>query len=304
MKPKPIAVLCSDLHLSLQAPACRAEKDWLEVQAGYLNQVKALASGLPVIAAGDIFDRWNAPPELIHFALEYLPDDMICVPGQHDLPNHRMEEMHRSGYGVLVKAGKIRDISGDERLVGLPGFCAYGFGWGQKLAPRPEEHNVITVYLAVVHRYIWLGEGTHYPGAPETSQFAAFKEVLKSYDAVVIGDNHKGWITNYKGIHVLNCGGFIRRKSDEIAYKPQVGLLMSDGSIEVKYLDTSKDRFHENPKEREESAFDMAAFVEGLEQLGEHGLNFREAVEHWLRKEEISKETKQIILRCLESKSE
>ena len=117
-KPHRIAILCSDLHLSLQRPACRADDDWMGVQAGYLNQLKQLAvdsnysfGTLPIAFAGDLFDKWNVQPELINFALEHLPDGMICVPGQHDLPNHRLDQVHRSGYGVLVAAGKIVDAS-------------------------------------------------------------------------------------------------------------------------------------------------------------------------------------------------
>ncbi len=36
---RPIAIAIADLHLSLTRPACRADKDWLEVQAHYLSQV-------------------------------------------------------------------------------------------------------------------------------------------------------------------------------------------------------------------------------------------------------------------------
>jgi hypothetical protein len=122
LKAEPIAVLCSDIHLSLKQPPCRAD-DWLSVQKGYLVQLKSLACAakelwlgnrnttgrpIPILCAGDIFDKWNSPPELIRFALEHLPDGMICVPGQHDLPNHSFEEIHRSAYGVLREAGKIR----------------------------------------------------------------------------------------------------------------------------------------------------------------------------------------------------
>src|SRR5688500_1062308 len=98
MKAEPIAILCADLHLTMKQPACRDDDDWMKTQAGYLSQLKMLQKSetmgpvLPILCAGDIFDKWNAPPELIHFALEHLPDGMICVPGQHDLPNHRMEE--------------------------------------------------------------------------------------------------------------------------------------------------------------------------------------------------------------------
>lgn len=256
---------------------------------------------LPVICAGDIFDRWNAVPELINFALEHLPDGMICIPGQHDLPNHREAAMNKSGYGVLAKTGKILDLSTlNWPFHKTKEFIAFGFGWGRELVPvkKFREHASI-LHLAVIHKYMWLGDDTRYPDASVDDQFASHIKILKTYDAVCIGDNHKGWQTDYPGTSVLNCGGFIRRKSDEIDYRPSVGILFGNGSIKRHYLDTSADKFHPDAKKREESAFDLRGFIDGLEKLGEHGLDFREAVENHLRSEDLDKETKAIILRAL-----
>lgn len=99
---------------------------------------------------------------------------------------------------------------------------------------------------------------------------------------------------------VINCGTFMRRKSDEIHYQPAIGIIYSDGSVEGHLLDTSIDRFHENPKEREEQPINMREFLDQLEQLGEHGLDFREAVLNHLRSSKINEQTKQIILKAIE----
>src|SRR5688572_18895632 len=102
MQEAPIAILCADLHLTLRPPLCRADKNWMLTQRDYLLQIRKLqepahlknhleaTAKIPVICAGDIFDRWNPPPELVNFALRFLPNGMICVPGQHDLPNHNI----------------------------------------------------------------------------------------------------------------------------------------------------------------------------------------------------------------------
>jgi len=89
-KAKVLAILMADIHLSLKAPIWRsAEPDWLDAQARPLKEVKLLQDKYkcPVICAGDIFDRsrktadgWNAPAELINYAIEYLPDDMYAIP--------------------------------------------------------------------------------------------------------------------------------------------------------------------------------------------------------------------------------
>jgi len=309
--PSAIAIAISDLHLSLLQPACRADKDWMAVQAGYLDQVKKIErelapiaglqnSGVPILCAGDIFDRWNAPPELINFALKHLPDGMICVPGQHDLPNHRTDQVHRSGYGVLKEVGKIVDISGKTyRPPHTPGDTSWqlqGFEWGREI----KYVEAPCLSIALIHRYCWTVEHG-YPGAPESSHLGEFMKPLKGYDVAVFGDNHKGFLKALKsGTTVLNVGGFIRRKSDEIGYNPSVGIIYSDGTVKRKLLDTSADKFHEEVKERDEVPLNMKEFIDGLEGLGEHGLNFREAVENHLRDEELTPAVKQIIKQCLE----
>lgn len=308
MKPIPIAVAISDLHLSLLQPACRADKNWMEVQAEYLNQVSSIAGkhDIPVLCAGDIFDRWNPPPELINFALENLPTDMICVPGQHDLPNHRIDQMYRSGYGVLKRAGKIIDLSEDENR-GLPVsyggnllFYAYGFGWNQKIVP-PTIKETDYPNVAVIHKYCWTAD-TGYPGAPEENRCQQFEKPLKGYDFAVFGDNHQSFKKTYKstGTCVINCGCFIRRKSDEIPLEPKMSVLFGDGisSQQVK-LDTTQDKFHNKVKQREELAVDMRAFLETLEGLGEHGLDFRKAVINHLKTEEIDTAIKEMVLEAL-----
>lgn len=296
--PHPVAIAFSDLHLSLLQPVCRADKDWMAVQAHYLKQVRDIADGLPILCSGDLFDRWNAPPELINFALRNLPDKMLCIPGQHDLPLHRIDQMERSGYGVLKEVGKIIDISG-RAVSPAEGFYVHGFGWDQPILPH--EGKGPWKHLALCHQYIWTA-GKSYPGAPEEMNISALKKQLKGYDAAIFGDNHQDFLSKAGDCVVCNCGGFIRRKSDEMEREPMVAIIYSDGSIKRKRLDTSIDVFHEAKEEGEEVPLNVKQFIAELEALGEHGLNFREAVENHLRSEEIDEDVKEIILRALEPK--
>lgn len=298
-KRTPIAVCFSDLHLSLQAPACRAEKDWLSVQAYYLNQVKDIASGLPILFSGDLFDKWNAPPELINFALEHLPDGMICVPGQHDLPAHRIEDMHRSGYGVLVKAEKIVDISSSP--TDFDCMVVNGFGWGQDIKSDEYEDEDYRVKIALIHRYCWVTNCKH-PFAAAEAHAQQFP--LDGYNIAIFGDNHIPFITHNakSSCQIVNPGSLIRRKSDEIKNTPSVALIFDDGTVKLKPLYTSIDKFHPNAREHEETPVDMKQFIEELEGLGEHGLNFREIVKRHLDSGEFRERVRQIIRESLEAK--
>lgn len=287
-----LAVIISDLHLSLLRPACRADDDWLAVQARYLKQVTDYVGewDVPVLCCGDVFDRWNPNPELIGFAIRNLPPKMISIPGQHDLPYHQIDQMHRSGYGVLKEAGSIIDASGGSPIR-LDDFFLMGFGWEEE----PISYDMIKRKIAIVHRYLWT-DGASYPGADVKKKVGKSTELLeKNYARVFFGDNHQPF--TYKNI--VNCGTFIRRKSDEIPLQPSMYVLMEDLTVRRKKLDTSADKFHDRPEEREEAAFNMSDFINSLEKLGEHGLDFRAAVKHHLETEDIDLKTKEIILKAI-----
>lgn len=292
---KSLAVFLSDVHLTLYPPACRAEEDWLQVQRLYLKQVTDLAQGAPVFIAGDLFDRWNPPPELICFALRYLPEPCYAVPGQHDLLNHRKDQMHRSGYGVLVEAGKIHDLSGGQFYCDPENrYRVRGFGWNEP--PEPVEDPLPPVVL-LSHQYVWT-EGHAFPGAPPERKVSS-GVVPPGYRWAVFGDNHKGFYLHSQ--FILNCGTFIRRKSDEVAYRPQVGVLYSKGMMRTVPLDVGKDVFRPVVELPAEVPLDMESFIEGLQGLGEHGLNFREAVENYVRQHlELPKPVTDLLLQSLQ----
>lgn len=307
MKKEVVAILCSDLHLSSLQPACRADKDWLATQAEYLGQLADIADESPILCAGDIFDRWNPTPELINFALTHLPKNMWCIPGQHDLPNHDLEQIHRSGYGVLVEAGKIKDLSPRfwQIIPDLPkcNIKIFGYPWGSEIGFPEKERDPQGTYLkvALIHKYCWKSPLTGYKDAPKENHVGSWFKNLKGFDVAVVGDNHIGFETEIASCQVFNCGGFMRRKSDEINHHPRVGRLWSDGSVTSVGLDTSKDRIHENPvRDDPATALDMQDFIRGLEELGDHGMDFAGTVKEFLEKNEIRDEVKILIRKALE----
>lgn len=192
-----VAILCSDIHLSIKPPVCRSiDVDWFDTMAYYLTQLNNLAEehAAPVICAGDIFDKWNAPAELINFALAYLPDEMYAVPGQHDLPAHNYDEMNRSAYGTLVEAGKIINLEpGKPQYDG--DLALHGFPWGTPITPLREKDEDF-IHLAVIHQYAHKGKSTSYPGAPADCHVKHLLKQLDGFDAAVFGDNHIHWLRN------------------------------------------------------------------------------------------------------------
>jgi len=273
-----IAVLCADIHLSLNPPAARrGEPDWFGAMAHTLYQVRDLADELdhvPIICAGDVFDRWNSPPELVNFALQELPM-MYAIPGQHDLPLHRMDLIKKSAFWTLVIAGKLIHLDG--RGIQYGGLMIHGFGWGSRITLPPDD-AFEGIRLAVIHDFIWTGT-YGYPGASDTSKVKHFRKNLVGYSAAVFGDNHKGFLVEHPQ-PVLNCGGLFRRKSDEIGYRPSVGILCKSGKITRHYLDTTGECIESVVEESERAETDFGDFLADLSSLTSDPLSFAEAMKH------------------------
>lgn len=269
------------------------------MQAGYLLQLKKLAvrdlfSDVPVICAGDVFDRWNAPAELINMALLHLPP-LFAVPGQHDLPHHRYEDRKKSAYWTLVEAGKLTNLEPGKHIeVGR--LRLHGFPWGTDVTPWEKHHDLLTE-VAVVHSYIWrMHKG--YEGALESLHMRRWAPRLVGYDVAAFGDNHIPFGAKLDGCRVFNCGGFMRRKLDEVDHRPRVGILHADGNVTSHFLDVSKDRFADVDHVASQLDGRSLQFISELASLTDAGINFETAIKQAL--ETVDPETARVVLRALD----
>ncbi len=270
---------------------------------GYIQQLRgAVDPKLLIICAGDIFDKWNAPPELINFLIKELPF-MHAIPGQHDLPDHVYEDIKKSAYWTLVEAGKIKDMrtyNGSPESVyrfitpGAPDLAVYAYPWGKtdnlkRILPHTYEGSLS---LAVLHAYCWT-EGRVFGGPErpsETSHYKNWSLILSKmgYNAAVFGDNHKGFYTDkWSSPSLINTGTFIRRKVDELDYKPMIGILFSDGTIQPHYLDISQDEFIQTTGLQQSSSMgNYEVILRELRGASNTVLDFCEALEQAISQEE------------------
>lgn len=304
-----VAVVCSDMHLSHKAPIARStEPDWYEAMARTLYQLQDLCEehDCPLIIAGDIFDKWNSPAELINFAMDMLPNKVYAVPGQHDMPYHNGSELEKSAYTTLVKANKIQDITKYDDGIELDdGFYIHGFGWGADVEPLPRW-ALDEPHIAIIHSYIWDNIGHSYPGADKSKHIGKWEKKIQGYHSAFFGDNHKGFYYNMvrqeEDCHIMNCGTLMRRKVDEINYEPTVGLLYRFGNFTRYKLDCSQDKFIdlEQAMSMVERGVELGDFLGELASLGEGGINFFEAVKQFLNDNGISKRIRRRVLQALE----
>lgn len=272
-----------------------------------LREVQSITD-CPVIVAGDIFDRWNAPAELINFAIDALPKcDVYAVAGQHDLPNHNYDDIERSAYWTLVQSKALRNLAPGS-MVQVRGMVLHGFPWGCPVQSYDPESTKFSrcCHVAVCHSFIY-NDRTGYKGAPTEQKQTAYKDRLRGYHAAVFGDNHKGFLSSIDSegtpANLLNCGTFMRRKADEISYKPTIGLLHAGGSMTRVLLDTSDDEFValEEALELVESVIDMTDFAGALAALGKDGLSFVDAVKKFLDRNSIADNVRQRVMEAVAS---
>jgi hypothetical protein len=310
-KPKMLAVVATDLHLRETPPVSRAEKgdEWLAAQAGYLKQLRDLKDKykIPLLIGGDFFHKWNSSAALINFALEHLPD-CYGIPGNHDLPYHDLSLVNKSAYWTLVLAGKVTDMPYGSRFNFGDELEVDPFPFGTKLTGRLTETKSVGVQMALVHQYVWYATAK-YPDAPAELHAARFEEPLKGYDCAAFGDNHKGfWVRLPSGCTIFNCGAVYNAKSDEVGYKPHVGLVTDHGNFIRIGLDTSKDRWVddlEDIKDRENEKDEdlrQADFILSAARLGDHAADFAETVRRMVEGAVMSEGAKRIALAALERK--
>ncbi len=301
---KVIAILTSDCHFTKTPPILRsAEPSWYDAMLRPINELRALRTkhNAPIIIAGDITHHSKEPPELINFLLANLPN-VHAIPGQHDLPLHNYQDIKKSAYWTLVAAGVIHHLEPGKSYP-MDGMVLHPFPWEHKVTPCKEKPNTFGVHVAVIHAYIWTKDNC-YPGAPKQSRLKKWKDRLRGYDVAVFGDNHKGFLHEGEDIQILNCGGLMRRRADEIRYKPSVGLLYADGHIKRHFLDCSQDQFADidSALEIAEKVLDMTEFVESMGEFGGAVLDFVEVVGTWLNKEGVDKKVKKIVLQAMEER--
>ena len=259
----------------------------------------------PIICAGDIFDKWDAPAELVNHAITWLPH-MFVVPGQHDLPNHSDNEFHRSALCTLELAERVTVV--ENWVDAEPGLLIYGAGWNQEIKELPVVKSRRTINILAAHRYVWRGAAKHTKACDEDN-FNHLCKTCDGYDAVVFGDNHMQWSGRVRDTIYWNNGSMMRRTRDQRNHQPHAGLLSWDsvkgnkGKMEIRPLqfDIGKDQIAEHVEEAPEGEpLDFKEFLEDLGQsMASSGDLFETGIKEFIRRNKLDDKVKGIITRLM-----
>lgn len=258
---------------------CRGEKDWAQVEIRYFKQLREILKengNPPLFVTGDIFHKWNAPPEVINRVIKHFPD-CFAVPGNHDLPYHNYEDIRKSAFWTLVESGKVK-LMPPGQSIRINGLTFVGFPFGHKPTKVPSMSEG-GPHIAIIHAYCW-AMGKSHPGAPEEQNAGVWANKLRGYQGLVFGDNHQAFYVPRDGKEpwVRNGGCFIRQSRSELDVKPSVGLIMRDGQCDWVELDTREDKILDTPDEEKEDLEGFGEVVEELLNLEKTHVDFPAAV--------------------------
>ena len=296
----PTAILMSDVHIRESTPECRTD-DFLATFERKLNFVKDLQKkhdNIPLLIAGDLFHHWKNSPFLLSWALRNLPDNIITIPGQHDLQAHSLENVDKSSIKVLEEAGKLTLLIRDSIYRKALTSAVVGFPWGIQLEGTTisGEHKI-----ALIHYLVYKGKEP-FPGASEKG--GTGKQIIKKmpgFDLIVSGDNHQTFVERVGDQLLVNPGSFMRTTAAQIDHKPCVFLWRaSDNEIEQVFLPIEKNvisREHidlENEKDER-----IESFVSRLKDNVEITLSFKSNLDRFVNKNKVREGIQNIIKRCL-----
>jgi hypothetical protein len=251
---------------------------------------------VPILVAGDIFNHHKPSPYLLSWALRNLPDNIIAICGQHDLPNHNLGNIEKSGIQVLAEAGKIRVLNTTRPFHDKSfNFSITGFSWG---TTKAGARNVCSVpQVALLHHLVYQGKPP-FPGA-ETCGGTA-KVILKSmpgFRLVLCGDNHQSFVEHCGDSVLVNPGSLMRTTSAQRDFKPSVYLWDAEtNEVERVFVPIEEgvvSREHLEVKEERDERIE--AFVSKLSDDITIGISYEDNMKQYLAENRVGTAVETII---------
>jgi predicted phosphodiesterase len=287
----PDAILTADLHEREDQPVCRTDNSFVDTLLSKLLWLKCLQEKYqcPVINAGDVGNHWKMSPWMLSQLIINLPDDFWSCLGNHDLPQHNLELVHKCAFNTLTLAKKIKPIH---------------YHWGERAWPDhlPEKPSLIIKgrRILVWHVMVWLGEEP-WPNCEDPNAEELLK-ALKDFDLIVTGHNHRPFITERKGRLLVNPGSLSRQKANE-THSPRVYLWWADENrVKPVYVPINDDvitRGHIDKEVHRDNR--LEAFVTRLETDWEVGLSYEENLKRFERENLVRRPVMDIVRRAGET---
>jgi len=284
-------IITADWHLMEKErnPPCRTDSHW-EAQWDKVYQILSLQDTYecPIFHAGDLFEHWKTSPHLLNTCLRTFPVGAIyTIIGNHDMPQHNVELMEKSGLWTLIQSEVVEYIRNQ-------------MDWNREILMEPmdilmEPMDIKSKKVSLIHIMTYKGKSP-WPGCSDPN----VSEVMDTFpdaDLIITGHNHKTF-THKRGKQLLiNPGSLTRHKADQIDHKPCVFLWNAETNtakphyLKIKKNVISRDHIDIKNKKNERNV----AFIKKLKQGYEAGFSFEDNLEQVFQENKIHKKIKQLI---------
>lgn len=262
-----------------------------------------------VLQPGDFFDKSRpVQSQVLEILLNrtiapYLSDLMILsVPGNHDLPYHRMDQLDRSSLGVMFEYGTV--VRAVCTTFPVEKIVVHGAGWGEEL----PDHDLFPADFRIGMTHVSIDETNTFPEWEKASDYLARHP---AYDLIVTGDNHKQFVVDLfvaeenRNQILINAGALFRTSVDEIDHKPAVYIVDTDLPGKYKRIEIPVERDVlrvEEYLERKERDEAIQAFVESM-RSEDHGvgLSFEDNLRDYMASNNVPKSIVDIVWEAYET---
>lgn len=284
------AILTGDWHLQETVPTCRMDDFW-KAQWRKVAEVSELQKKYqcPIFHAGDLIDHWKSSPWLLGHIVKNIPNYFLTVLGNHDLPQHNIEQYTKSGMVVLEHTDKITLLPEDKCVNWKQPIT------GQYYEFRPIHCKGILRKITIGHIMSYQG-GSPWPGCTDPEINDLF-DLFPESDLILVGDNHTPGMAEKDGRLAIIPGSLTRRSAAQIDYKPCVYLYDAENNaVQKHYLGIeggviSRDHLIIE-QERENRANE---FLEQLQMNYVSGISFEDNIKQALSINKIIPEVEQFI---------
>lgn len=280
-------LLCTgDWHIRATVPENRID-NYLEEQFGKLVHIMDIAAENVcdyILQPGDLFDTYSAPHWITARLIVLLKAyhdvhgiQLITIPGQHDLQNHKYLE--NSAMHTLQAARTL--------MVARPSICqatmhkaktvVHGIGWNVPIEQVKEiELEKGFTNILLIHKTISDARAVFDVelGMPMLAEL--------DFDLIVAGDNHKRFTIQQGDRHLVNCGSLMRMASDQMDHQPAVYVYDTHNRSLKEFLipiAPSTEVFDltriDAAQHKKDADTRIAAFVTGLLSREETTINFK-----------------------------
>lgn len=278
------AIFTADWHIRNDTPVCRTD-DFLKAMYNKIMYILSIQDKYkcPIFVAGDVF---NKPRRLSkrddNFWIDVFKqatNDIIIIPGNHDLPDHNINEYSDSSLAILENA--IDNVVVYKTI--LETIATVGTG---------NTRNI-----GMIHKMIHRDNPLKVNDKCISKKAAAVLRANSKYDIIISGDNHETFVEEYENRILVNPGSLMRTTAAQIDHKPCIFLYEeSSNTVEQHFLPIKKEvvsRDHID-KEKEEDER-MQSYVSKMRDDVEMTLSYKNNMKEELMVNKISEKTKEYV---------